>query len=252
MEKINMFKIKNYLNLFFILMLSFIVIHGCGKKDDTSKTDGKTESKTPGDISDFSPDKPFNVEFEVAGTMTGKINGYYAGKKARIESTMSIQGQKMSSTAYSDGEMVYIVSEIAGIKTGMKMDAKKYAEMSSKKEGQVDITSFKDRLKDYSKEGTEEILGKKCDIYKSKDGSHKISVYKETIPLKFDFGKMTFTATKVETDVKVTDDMFTPPSDVKYIEMEEMMKGAEDMKDKMKNLDEKTKELEEQMKKYSK
>lgn len=239
---------KLTLNILVILLIFFSLIYftSCGKKE-TSETEKKTET---GNVSEFNPDKPFHVIYEVKGDITGTVDAIYSLKKSRITSNMDMKGQKITSTAYTDGQMVYVVSEIAGMKTGMKMDAKKYAEQSGKNEGQFDISSFKERLKDYDKVGTEEILGRKCDIYQSKDGKFKMSIYKEALPLKFDFGKMTFIATKIETDVKVTDDMFTPPQDVKYLDMEEMLKDGG--KTNMKNLEEKTKELEEMMKKYKK
>ncbi len=231
-----------------LFCVSFIIA-GCGGKKDSTKTDSKTEST---DVSDIKQGQTFEVTFDIKGNVTGTMDAIYADKKARIKSNMNVHGQNMTSTSYMDGQMVYIVSEIGGMKTGMKMDSKKYAESTGKKEGQYDVTSFKDHLKDYDKVGTEEILGRKCDIYQSKDGKFKISVYKETIPLKFDFGTMSFVATKLDTDVKVSDDTFTPPKDVTYMEMDDMMKDVGKMKDNMKNLQEKTKEMEDAMKKYNK
>ena len=84
-----------------------------------------------------------------------------------------------------------------------------------------------------------------------------MSLYKETVPLKFSSGdgKMVMEATKFETDVKVDDKTFTAPADVKYMDAGEMMKDLKDMKnpnDKMKNLQDKTKEMEDMMKQYKK
>jgi hypothetical protein len=242
-------KAKTLTYIFLVLSLvSFFLISSCGKKEG-SKTETKTET---GETGEFSADKPFHVVYDVKGNVAGTLDAIYSQKKSRITSNMDMKGQKISSTTYTDGQMVYMISEIGGMKMGTKMDVKKYSEQSGKKEGQYDISSFRERLKDYDKVGTEEILGKKCDIYQSKDGKLKMSIYKEALPLKFDFGTMTFIATKIETDVKVSDDTFNPPQDVKYVEMDEMFKDVGKTKEGIKNLEEKTKELEDAMKKYNK
>jgi hypothetical protein len=81
------------------------------------------------------------------------------------------------------------------------------------------MQDFRDKLKTYEKTGTEEILGKQCDIYKVNDKS-TISVYKDLVPLKIveGNGRMTMTATKMEVDPKLSDDFFTPPSGIDYKE----------------------------------
>lgn len=244
---------KSILKIIVAVFLTVVLI-SCGKDQKSSgdkSKDSKTEDKSSNDS--FSPDKAFHVKFEISGNMTGTIDAYYYQKQARIENHMNMNGMQVVSTAYTNNDVIYTVSEVGGKKMGFKMDAKKYAEESGKKEGQFDMTSFKDKLKtDYNKTGTEEILGKTCDIYESKDGKYKLSIYKETVPLKFDFGKMKFVATAFEQDVKVTDDMFTPPKDVNYSEMNDMIKGLNNTNDKMKDLDSKKKEIDDVMKKYNK
>lgn len=243
-----MLKEKSFSVLVITLTLfSIIYLTSCGKKG-SEQPGGKTES---GDVSDISLDKPFRVVFDVKGDITGSVDAIYSIKKSRIMSDMNMKGQSIKSTAYADGQMVYVVSEIGGMKTGMKMDAKNYAEQSGK-EGRWDISSFKEHLREYDKVGTEEILGKKCDIYQSKDGKFKLSVYRETVPLKFDFGTMTFVATKIEPEIKVTEETFTPPSDVNFVDMNEMFRDPEKLKGDMKDLEKKTKELEDVLKKYNK
>lgn len=250
MIKNNQFK-KIFLNI--ILFVSFVcfALVGCGKKDDSGNTSGNKSDKKSSD--ELNPGKPFYVEFEIKGSEkgTGKMSAYYAEKKVRSQSTMEVSGQKMTATAYYDGgEYMYMVSEFGGIKQGMKMKKDEFG----KKEGEYDVYTFKDKLKEMDKIGEEEIIGRKCEIYKSKDGKYTISLYKEMVPLKFSSGdgKAFMVATKFETDVKVTDDMFTPPSDVKYTDATDMMK---DLKNKTGNMDEmkdKMKEMEDAMKKYKK
>ncbi len=198
----------------------------------------------------FSPDNPFHVVFAMSGPTNGTVDAYYSGKKCRTQSSVDAAGQKMTANAYfNGGDTVYIVSEFAGTKAGMKFSKMEY----SQKKDQMDITSFKDKLKDMDKIGSEEILGKNCDIYRAKDSSYTFSIYKETIPLKFSSakGKMVMVATKIETDAKIPDDMFVPPADVKYTDGSEMMKDMKDPKN-MENMKEKMKQMEDVMKNYKK
>lgn len=239
-----------------ILIFSLAIFYSCGKKDDTKTSDNKTDSKTTSKDEGISANKPFHVVFEMQHMdkkeVQGTIDAYYYGNKCRSQSNMNISGQAMTGTAYyTGGDTVYMITQVGGIKTGMKFSKNEFG----KKEDQVDVATFKDKLKTMDKIGEEEILGKKCDIYKDKEGKYTISVYKETIPLKFGTadGKTVIVATKYETDVKVTDDMFIPPSDVKYMDASNMMKNMKDVKPKdMENMKDKMKDMEEQMKKYKK
>lgn len=246
-----MIKFK-YLNLILALFLGIFLISSCGKKEG-STTDGKTDSKTDSKKDDFSPDKPFHVLFSISGTKTGTVDAIYAGKKARTESTMNTEGMTISAIAYfNGGDTVYMVSEVGGMKTGMKFAKSDF----SKDKNQVDMYSFKDKLKDMDKIGTEEIIGKKCDIYRAKDSSYTISVYNETVPLKFSTGsgKMVMTATKYDTDVKISDEMFNPPKDINFTDAGGMMKDMQKMKDpkNMQDMKDKMKEMEDVMKNYKK
>ena len=71
-------------------------------------------------------------------------------------------------------------------------------------------------------------------------------------------GKTYKKATKFDKDVKVTDDMFKAPEDVKYTDMTNMLEDMKkmgtdkDSKKKMEDLKDKTKEMEEIMKNYKK
>ena len=119
--------LRSITSFLFVLTLIFAVISGCGKKDDstTKSDDKKTDSKESTDKSTFSKDKPFMVEFEVTGKEKGNgtVSAIYDGKKCRSSSTFDADGKKFSATAYFDGgDVVYSVSEIAGVKMGMKFD----------------------------------------------------------------------------------------------------------------------------------
>lgn len=251
------------LNLLLVSMLAFGFV--CSKSDgektgDTkSGDDKKTESTSDKKDGSFSPDKPFMVEFEITGAenRTGTVTAVYSGKKCRSTSNFSIEGKKMGSTAYFDGgNTVYTVTDVAGMKMGMKFDKSKFSDSKDN----MDVNSFRDYLDKMDKIGEEEILGYKCEIYKFKDKDVTVSLYDKTVPLRMGGadGKTYMKAIKFEKDVKVTDDMFTPPADVKYTDMTEMMDGmkkmgdSKDMKKNMEELKDKTKEMEEIMKNYKK
>ncbi|MBE2218960.1 MAG: hypothetical protein IAE90_12190 [Ignavibacteria bacterium] len=249
------------LNFFIVLIISSFVITGCGKKDDstTGKDEKKTDSKESSDKSTFDRSKPFMVEFELTGSEKGKgtVSAIYNGDKCRSTSSFDADGKRFSATAYFDGgDVVYTVSEIAGVKMGMKFDKKKFSDTKDN----VDVNSFRDYIDQMEKIGDEEILGYKCEIYKHKEKNFTVSLYEKTVPLRMGSadGKTYMKATKFEKDVKVTDDMFKAPEGVKYMDMTNMLEDMKKMgenKDGKKNMEElkdKTKEMEEIMKNYKK
>jgi hypothetical protein len=245
-----------FLIFILIILLSFQVFISCGKKDEGTTSGDKKEStsedKTSGDK--LSESSPVYVQFDISGTTKGTVDGYYHNKKAKTMSQMETGGMKISATAYFDGgEYVHIISEIGGKKMGMKYKRDEFG----KKEGEFDAVTFKDQLKNMDKIGQEEILGKMCDIYRAKDGSYQISIYKEMVPLKFSGkdGKMVMVAKKFDSNADFSDDIFNPPSDVEYMDAGNMLKDMKDMKNmkgKVKDLESKTKEMEEMMEKYKK
>lgn len=248
------------------LLIAFMVATGfvCGKSDGDSSgdkksgDDKKTESNDKKETS-FSRDSPFKVEFEVTGGEKGKgtVTAIYAGNKCLSTSSYDVDGKKMTATAYFDGgDIVYTVSEVAGMKMGFKFDKKKFSDSKDN----MDVNSFRDYMDQMEKIGEEEIIGYKTEIYKHKEKNFTVSLYEKTVPLRMGTadGKTYMKATKFEKDVKVTDDMFKAPTDVKYTDMSNMLDGMKkmgedkDMKKNMENLKDKTKEMEEIMKNYKK
>lgn len=253
-------KIKLLTGYIIILLFAVLLVNGCGKKDDsTTKTDDKkTETTESKDKSTFSKDKPFLVEFEVTGGEKGKgtVEAIYDGKKCRSTSSFDAEGKKFSAVAYFDGgDIVYTVSEVAGMKMGMKFDKKKFSDSKDN----FDVNTFRDYLDQMEKTGEEEIIGYKCEIYKHKEKNFTVSLYEKTVPLRMGSadGKTYMKAIKFEKDVKTTEDMFKAPQDVKYVDMTNMLEDMKKMGD-MKNgknlqeLKDKTKEMEDVMKNYKK
>lgn len=251
---------NSWFRIIVILLFTVLFINGCGKKDElTTKTDdkktGSTESKNN---SSFSKDKPFLVEFEVTGGEKGKgtVEAIYDGKKCRSISSFDADGKKFSAVAYFDGgDIVYSVSEVAGMKMGMKFDKKKFSDAKDN----FDVNTFRDYLEQMEKVGEEEIIGYKCEIYKHKEKNFTVSLYEKTVPLRMGSadGKTYMKAIKFEKDVKTTDDMFNAPQDVKYVDMTNMLEDMKKMGDtkngkNMQELKDKAKEMEDVMKNYKK
>jgi hypothetical protein len=82
------------------------------------------------------------------------------------------------------------------------------------------LYDVKDKLKDYTKGGTEEIIGYKCDVYTK--GEEKIWIYQDKMALKFTDGKMTMTASVFEPDVKLAEDFLNPPKDIDFKSMDDL------------------------------
>ena len=193
----------------------------------------------------ISENTPIHYVMEATGDIQGTYDIYAKGKNVKLTMDATMQGHKTNTEMYSDGNMMYMITEIAGNKTGMKMDPKKFKEQNEEKK-EFNPMNFREGCKDCEKIGTEEIIGKPCIIYQDKHGI-KYSVYNEQMPLKVVMPKVTMTAKSLEINASFSDDVFTVPKDINYIEMDKMM----DMKDP-KNMKDKLKEMEDVMKNYKK
>jgi hypothetical protein len=229
------------LNLLLALLFSLFMISGCGKKETTEKSAGEEQQQSTETKSEnITENTPLHYKLEAQGEISGTWDIYAKGKQARVNVDMTVAGQKTTSTMYTDGSMMYIITDFAGKKTGMKMDMSKFSEENAKK-GEFNPINFKEGCKDCEKIGTDEVIGRKCDVYQDKQGT-KYSVYEDKYPLKIVMPKTTIIAKSLDIDVKVSDDMFIPPKDVNYVEMDKMMEGIkggkdlQDMKDKMKDM----------------
>jgi hypothetical protein len=205
--------------LYFIaLILSVaILVNGCGKKKESADSkEVKTEQKK--DIS-YSEGATYHIKYESKSPdEKGFMDFYFKDKSAKIIVNMTVGEKKNNASMYYADKIVYMITEIEGKKMGMKMN------VSDNKDAEIDVVNIKDKLKDYEKTGTDEVLGYKCDVYKTKDGS-LISIYKEAFGLKIiDKNKKEVVATVFEQDVKLADDFFTPPKDVEYMDLDNLKK----------------------------
>lgn len=209
-----------------IFFLAFIIsvavlLNGCGKKDDTGdkkneKTEQKTEQKK--DIS-FSENSSYHLKYEAKSEkLKGTMDFYFKDKNAKIDVNFNEGDKKIGSSMFFENKILYMITEVEGKKIGMKMD------VSESKEANTEIVNVKDKLKDYEKIGTDEVIGYKCDVYKTKEGT-KLSVYKDAFALRIvDKKGDEFVATLLEQDIKIADDFFTPPKDIEYMDFSNLDK----------------------------
>ncbi len=214
---------KNITILLFAFLFS-IAVMSCGKKegaDNTTKNTGKEsekkeqtgETKTgkePGENSSY------HIVYEMGSGNKMTLELYTKGPKARSEAENEAGGLKIKSTAYFPGDgYVYSVSDIGKEKMGIKMKVTEGDEkdMSSR------MFQAKEHLKDFEKDGTGDVIGYTCNIYKDKDGN-KYYFYKDYVMLKFEGKGSGMTATKLELDAKTDDSMFEVPKDIKFKEMD--------------------------------
>jgi len=202
-----------------IILSLFILLNGCGKKEGATndKKDGKTEQKTDKKDITFSENSSYHIKYDAKSEkMKGTMEFYFKDKNAKIEVNFKEGEKNISSSMFFENKVLYMITSLEGKKMGMKMD------VSESKDPSTEIINIKDKLKEYEKVGTDEVLGYKCDVYKTKEGT-KMSIYKEAFALRIVEPKGDeFVATALEQDVKVADDFFTPPKDVEYMDFSKL------------------------------
>lgn len=202
-----------------IIIISFSIgFFSCSKKNETTKNEQKTEEKK-----ETAPavTNPFHIKYESKKeNEKNTMELWVKGKNFKME-IISIKGDnKDVSIMYYKDKVAYMMTDIGGEKMNMKADISKELEKTLN----FEITSVKDNIKDYQKIGEEELLGNKCTVYMTKEGD-KFSIYKENYVLKVvDKNNVMFTATVFEPDVKLDDELISPPKDIVFENMEDMMK----------------------------
>ena len=227
--------LKNLERLFLVLLLvTALGLSACGKKDATNESSGDNkessensesgDNESSGDMDMSSGEFVITYEMqgpEVKGTMTLYKKGDMV--KTEMKGDFAGQGEGTASALYKD-DYVYTVMDMAGMKQGIKMKVDEY-----EKDKDYDINDIEKELDKYQKVGTEEILGKECDIYDTGKGT-KMSVYDKKAVLKVVSKDMTMVATKFDSNPDLSDSDFDVPKDVEYIDMEDMMKGMKNLK----------------------
>ncbi|MGC8858982.1 MAG: hypothetical protein ACP5P3_07690 [Ignavibacteria bacterium] len=207
-----------------VLLFSFVfLLSSCGKKEQTKN------STTP--ETGITASGAYHIVYDVQSKSSpGTLEMFVKGKNFRMNMEVKEKDMPGKSTIFMQDNIVYMLMEMGGQKMGFKMDIK---EFQKEQKDLANITEIKDKLKEWTKEGSEDVIGFKCDIYKDKDGN-KYWVYKDYALLKSESKGETIIATKFEPEFKGGDDIFSPPKDVEFKSMDEMMKDMEKELDKPK------------------
>ena len=212
-------KKSGLLILIFAFSFSF---YSCTKKGEMVEKESKqTSENKPGAEKNInsSVTSPFHVKYESKQENEFTIMELWSkGNNFKMEVNTKRGENKDISIMYSLDKIAYTITDIAGEKMNMK------AEISPELENTMnfEITNVFDKLKNWQKVGSEDVLGYKCDIYLTKMGD-KISIYKDNYVLKIvDKNNMTYNAVVYEPEIKLADDFFQPPKNLEYMRMEDM------------------------------
>lgn len=209
------------------IILPFLLVFfltSCGKKSETetsgvNKNEGtkKTESASnENNESEINENSSYHIIYEIGGEKKITMELYTKGTKSKSKVDTEAGGMKMKAEAYFPGDgYVYTVTDIGKQKMGIKMKAVDT--------GDEDLTNkmfkAKEHLKDFEKDGTGEVIGYKCNVYKDKDGN-KYYFYKDYVMLKFEGKNAVIEAKKLELNANADDKMFEIPKDITFKEMD--------------------------------
>jgi hypothetical protein len=220
------------LTILFFILIAALLINGCGKKDTTGSDSGKKETaktedtKSTKDIA-MDDNSSYHVTYKMDKEGKGMtMDMYRKGVKVKTEVNLLEKEKNMKTTGYFVNKTVYMVMDMAGKKTGLKMDAKDIGK--DNKDLDKQIYDVKDRLKDFDKAGTGEVLGYTCNKYTDKKGN-TYYIYKDQAMLKMEYKDGVMEATKFEPDVKLDDSFFEVPKDVEFMDMGNL--GLDKLKD---------------------
>lgn len=210
----------------FVVAMAFIafILVSCGGKE--SKTNDSVEStKTVEQIKPGDPDKIFGIEKGmieykiVTMGMPSTITMYWDnfGKKSFTKNTMEMMGVKTTSLMLNDGEFVYTWD--ATTKEGTKVKVVKSDNLNYN-------NMTKDVMDKYhiSKEASQEIKGKMCDVYKMEvEGAKSKTWVWKGIVIKSETTSMNITITtemtKMEEDASAPEGSFEVPAGIKFKEV---------------------------------
>ncbi len=212
------------INLFLLSFAIVLFLTSCGKKsetetsgdkknDDIKKTESVSDGKTETEINENSS---YHIVYEIGGEKKITMELYTKGTKSKSQVDTDAGGMKMKAEAYFPGDgYVYTVTDIGKQKIGMKMKAVDTGDedLSNK------MFKAKEHLKDFEKDGTGEVLGYKCNVYKDKVGN-KYYFYKDYVMLKFEGKNAVIEAKKLELNANADDKMFEVPKDITFKEMD--------------------------------
>ncbi|MBK8981548.1 MAG: hypothetical protein IPM38_04305 [Ignavibacteria bacterium] len=228
----DLFKLKIIL---LMLTLFAITFYSCGKDESKSGNETgekdkvadekkeNTEGTSSGDM-DLSDD--FMISFKLEGAMNGDMTMYRSGKKLKQIINTEIMGTPSKNQVYIIDNFVFTVTEIKGKRMGVKTNIQDYNKKKQTAETITDPEEFESYLADKKIVGSENILGKNCDIYDTGNDT-QLSIFDKMYVLRIKSPQFMATATEFETNPDFSSNEFEIPSDVNFRSINSDMKGME-------------------------
>lgn len=220
----SIFKInfKNFIVIF--LATSTLTLYSCGKDgdktdSDTDKKSEETSENSKDDDGSSSGDMDMSDEFvltyQLQGAMNGEMTMYRSGKKLKQEMNTEIMGMKSLSQVYIIDNFVFTVTEVNGKKMGVKTNIKDYNKKKQTAETITDPREFENYLADKKIKGSENILGRNCDIYDMGNGT-EMSIHNKMYVMRIKSPEFMAVATKFDNSPSFSEDIFEIPADVNF------------------------------------
>ena len=234
---------KTFIRSLNLSVLSFLLFFAAACGNSTESTSGtSSEERKDAGYRRYQIESGI-VEYAISGSQTGTETLYFdkwGMREAKYTNTeISAMGitQKTNQMTLMDGDWIYNVD--LDKRTGTKMKNPLF-EMIADKSGTKDFGEMGlQMLKEMGgeKTGSEEIAGKLCDVWESKDLGSKSWIW-NSLTLKTEVNMagiaITILATKVDEGASIPEDKFTLPSDVTITEAPDMGEMMEKMKKGMK------------------
>lgn len=213
---------KVNVNTLFYLIIA-VIFFSCGKDNKKESTGEKTDTRDTSTVSAGSDSKntdlmsnDFIINYDISGKMSGSMSMYRDGDKIKQIMNMEVMGVKTSSNIYIMNDVVYTITDVGGTKFGNKINLDEYNKKNrSTGETITDFKDFEKFLSDKKIIGTEEILGKKCDIYETAKGID-VSIYDKRYILKIKSPEFTAVATEMDPSPTFSANEFEIPDDVNF------------------------------------
>lgn len=207
----------------YTLLMIAVIFFSCGKENKKESTGGKTDNKDTSSSSAGSDSKKtdmisndFIINYDISGKVSGNMSMYRGGDKIKQVMNMEVMGVNTSSNIYIMNDIVYTVTDVGGAKFGNKINLDEYNKKNrSTGETITDFKDFEKFLADKKIIGTEEILGKKCDIYETAKGVD-VSIYDKKYILKIKSPEFTAVATEMDPSPTFASNEFEIPRDVEF------------------------------------
>lgn len=223
-----LFKYNLRISAVLILAVFTLNIYSCGKDGEkdmsdsdkkSEKTSGNNTEKTKENDGNSSGDidlaQDFAVTYQLQGAMNGEMTMYRSGKKLKQEINTEIMGIKSLSHVYIIDNFVFTVTEVNGKKMGVKTNIKDYNKKKQTAETITDPKEFENYLSDKKVIGSENILGKNCDIYDMGNGT-EMSIHNKMYVMKIKSPEFMAVATKFDNSPSFSEDIFEIPADVNF------------------------------------